>query len=108
MPAAREKKRRTDAHRKGDKTVADHVCAYMHNNHRDESIDSVLTRPLDALRMGLAVAAARQQVSAGVAKAMFATLTELQVYGKEIDAINDVCRAALNGRKHGDLKRDKY
>src|SRR4051794_30003918 len=91
------------------KTIADHVCAYMHENHRALTIDTLLSRPLDAMRMGATVAAKSQRISERSAKRIFSALRALEHNeGEAVDAIDDVCRAALSSRKRGDLKRDRY
>ncbi|MGB7156681.1 MAG: hypothetical protein WBD40_01365 [Tepidisphaeraceae bacterium] len=109
MPVAEKRERRsTDAPRKGDKTTTDFVCEYMHEHCKSLTIDTLLTRPHDAMCMGLAVARSQQRINAGRHKAIAELLAQLAAFTDEMDAIDDVCRAALNGRKHGDIKRDRY
>jgi hypothetical protein len=103
MPVAEKSKRRT-----ADKTLADHVCEYMHDHHRALSIDTLLTRPLDTFRMGLNVAARRQSIPLSEVKAIAKLLDQLATHTNAMEAVDDVCREALNSRKRGDLKRDRY
>jgi hypothetical protein len=103
MPVAEKRKRRS-----ADKTLTDHVCDYMHDNCRALSIDTLLTRPLDAMRMGLFVAARSGKIPATIARNITHILKQLEEFPEAIDEIEGVCRAALNGRKHGDITRDRY
>jgi hypothetical protein len=94
---------------KDRKTVADHVCDYMHENCRAWSIDTLLSRPLDALRMGLAVAGKSGKCPRGDAASITKALDALaKRFPAVFDDVDEVCRAALSSRKRGDLKRDKY
>ncbi len=89
--------------------MTDAVCAAMHDRFRDDSIDSLLTRPVDALDMALDAAvragrmsnAARTRVVGGVRRLF------KDEQGSE-DLVAEICRAALSSRKRGDLKKDRY
>jgi len=70
-------------------TMTDLVCEWMHTHCRDMSIDTLLTWPEMAGRMGR-----------DVCRSMGRRATA--------EAVHEVCRAALASRKAGDLKRDRY
>lgn len=88
-------------------TLTDHVCEYMQDNCRAMTIDTLLTRPADAIQMGLSVATKSGKISMKTAKFIAARLKEIVEHDpKAIDEIDEVCRCALAARKRGDLKRD--
>lgn len=89
--------------------ITDAVCKVMHARFRDDSIDSLLTRPVDAIEMALDVAAESGELSGKAAsrlrKELRAAFAAEQ--GAE-DLVAKICRAALSSRKRGDLRKERY
>lgn len=69
-------------------TITDTVAVVMSEEYRSTSIDTLLTRPHDAIAMATAVC---RRLGKRASK----------------EQINEICRAALAARKRGDLKRDR-
>jgi hypothetical protein len=108
MPTTTKEKSTTTAIR-NRKAITDHVCDWMQSNTPSLSIDTLLTRPLDAMKMGVEVGVKAGRIKKDRAKRIVAELKRLgEFFGQEMDSIDDVCRAALSSRKRGDLKRDRY
>lgn len=75
-----------------DKT-ADFVADWMHANCPSWSIDELLTHPYEAIRMAREVLRKLRRELNG---------------DNEDSEIHRICKAALNARKRGDLKRDPH
>lgn len=89
--------------------VTDAVCKVMHDQFRDDSIDSLLTRPVDAIKMALGVAVESGELSAAAANRLRSAVRNAfnAEQGAE-DLIARICRTALSSRKRGDLKKERY
>lgn len=107
MPATKERKSGADRKVKDAPRLADHIADYMVENCRALSIDTLLTRPLDAMKMGADVGLRSQRIRASQHARLMKLLAELEQDAETLDTIDEICRCALNARKHGDLKRDK-
>ncbi len=89
--------------------ITDAVCKVMHDRFRDDSIDSLLTRPVDAIEMALDVAVESDQLSnASASRIRKALRTAFNAEQGSEDLIAKICRAALSSRKRGDLKKERY
>lgn len=90
-------------------SIADHVAGYMQNVCPSFSIDTLLTRPLDAIEMAVTVAHAAGRISGASAGRLRRAIRQIvEQDGAAVEAIYEVCRAALASRKRGDLRRDRY
>ena len=86
------------------------VRAYMRKHHRGDSIDLLLARPCDALRMGIAIALDMGTVrNPGRANhlASDAARYAAQTPG-DVDAIHHVLQTAMAARKAGKLRIGDY
>lgn len=91
------------------KSVADHVAGYMQNVCPSFSIDGLLCRPLEAIEMAVTVSHAAGRISAAAAgRIRRAVRDAAKADADAVEAINEVCRAALSSRKRGELRRDRY
>jgi hypothetical protein len=70
-------------------TIKDLVMDWMHDNARSYSIDTLLTWPDMAKRMGVDICRKLRRKATA-------------------EAVHEVCRAALQSRKRGDLKLDRH
>jgi hypothetical protein len=89
--------------------VTDAICKVMHDRFRDDSIDSLLTRPVDAIEMALDVAVQSGDLSKAAVGRLVNGIRKLfrDEQGAE-DLIAKICRAGLSSRKRGDLKKERY
>jgi len=88
MAAGTTTKSGTDRLRDAER-VGDMIADVMQSRWPAWSIDTLLTHPHDAIRMA-------QEVCGRMGR----RATE--------QAVHEICRIALNRRKHGDLQRDKH
>jgi hypothetical protein len=115
MPATKTRKKkklaRADApkHARNADAIKDHVINWMHNNCPELTIDKLLTEPLSAIRMGITVAGNMGTISREQAIATIAAMeTFHRSHKASLGFAADVCHAAMNLRKKGDIKQDMY
>jgi hypothetical protein len=89
--------------------IADHVADWMQANTPSFSIDTLVCRPLDALRMGAEVAAKSGRISDRAARKIVRVINSLvKAEPNAIDEAEEICRCAMSSRKRGELKRDRH
>jgi len=89
-------------------TLVKFVGDYRRKHCPALSIDTILSRPIDALKMGLYVATAQQQLDAKAGAKIARVIDALvKQHAGSIDVIEDVCHAALNARKRGEFALGK-
>jgi hypothetical protein len=86
------------------KAVVDDVRAWMRQHFPGRGVDALLVQPYQAMLMGLAIGVERDRIDADAKLAITSALSLVAKHPGAFDAINDVCRAAMNGRKQGKLK----
>lgn len=86
------------------------VKAYMWRHHRGESIDTVQSRPVDALRMGLSIALKHSQLrSAGRARHLIKLLERHVAQAHDdVGRVHHVLQTAMAARKRGKLRIGDY
>jgi hypothetical protein len=89
--------------------VVGEIAKWLHEiPSAPSSIDALLSRPIDAMLMSLYVGARLDriphQITANLAEQLRGWTV---VHAKSIDAINEICAAAMNARKRGLLKPGK-
>lgn len=89
--------------------TTDHVCTVMGERWRDKSIEQLLTQPLMAIEMSVEVCLR----SGTLGKTQVGHILDLVEAIRRVNTdaegcVHDVCRIALNKRKRGDLKKDRY
>ena len=116
MPATATRKRTTKApaepapadRQRSRKQMTDHVCDYMAKHHRDITIDTLLTDPAKALRMGIEVGRRAGLIADADRVKAVELLDRLDQLKGVVGPASDVCHCALASRKRGELKRDRY
>ena len=88
--------------------ITDAVQVVMHDCYRDQSIDSLMCRPLDALAMAVKVAVKTGSCTRDAGKQFMALLDDASNAHPLVPKLNEICRTALSARKRGDLRTDKY
>jgi hypothetical protein len=90
--------------------VTDTICKVMAEGPwRDCSIDKLLTRPTDALRMALKVGVELGRLNNTAARRVKTAIDALDTAEVETSLnVNEILRAALAARKRGNLKLDRY
>lgn len=110
MPKPKRAKRAAAKPIRNRDAKTDAVCEWMHARHRDLSIDALLCMPVESLAMAVSVAASLGElVRASRAQQLvdhFVTFARQSP--TDMAAIASVLRAAMNGRKRGDLRRDAH
>lgn len=85
-----------------------HIAEWMAQEHPQWGIDALLTRPMEALRLGLAVAVKTGRIGRIAAAACTQDLARLQADNEAaLAAAAAVCGAAMSARKRGELKHTK-
>jgi hypothetical protein len=87
------------------KRTIDDVREWMHLHCPELGVDALLCHPFDALAMGLSIGRKREWIDEPTHAAIVDALTALRKqFPSAIGAIDEVCRAAMNGRKRRLLK----
>lgn len=87
------------------KSLLEEVAQWMIETSPTLSVDVLLTRPLDAISMALNVGARLKRIPDDLASSLNVTLRDLRRHhASSVEAINEICRAAMNARKRGLLK----
>jgi hypothetical protein len=101
-------KQTQDAPAKDTPTLAQFVDEWIDANCRAMSIDAILSRPLDALRMGVEVGARQQRISPRDLNRWNQLISLLvKKHAEELEIVDEICRGALNLRKRGQLNDRK-
>lgn len=101
-------KERVSMHARERDTIVRHIAEWMAQEHPEWGVDVLLTRPLDAIRLGLAVALKTRRITRGAAARAEQALECFQTDNTEaLDAVAAVCRAAMCARKRGVLRSIK-
>jgi hypothetical protein len=88
--------------------LTDHIAEAMQNGCRSTTIDTLLTRPLDAIAFALGVGETTGRISKKDAKAIGRALYLIKNEAHAaVNSINEILRAGLAARKRGDLKRSR-
>ena len=86
------------------------VRRYLRKHHRGDSMDAVLARPCDALRMGIAIASEFGQLrNGGRAAAISKDVARYaEITPEDVAAIHRVLQSAMAARKRGELRIEQY
>lgn len=97
MPAAKQ------IHDRGGLT--DHIADYVYRCCPSWSIDTLLSRPSDALQMGVSVALAAGRLKDRDAVPLLKLIAAIQEkHAPALEIVDEVCRTALSSRKRGEFK----
>lgn len=88
-------------------STTDMIADWIYNNCPSWTVDTLLTRPIDAMRMSLEVAANSGRLTPGAARLIAKHVKELAKLEAEMDVLDEVCRTALASRKRGEFRRGK-
>lgn len=81
------------------------IQSFLREAHPGRGVDSLVVEPAAAMRLCADVARAESMVTAAEWNAFSVELGVFEMkFPKMIGAINKVCRAAMNGRKRGEIK----
>ena len=83
----------------------DRICDWIYRNTPSLTVDALLCRPLDAIRMGVEVGMLHGRIETKPGKRILRALDGVvNCAGMEIDAVDEICRAALCARKNGRIR----
>lgn len=88
--------------------LTDHICDVMQEAYRSTTIDTLLTHPLDAVRMALQVGVKSGRFPNAAARRVERSLQAIETDAAHaVPAINEILRCALSSRKRGEFRHRK-